>query len=187
MVHNNFICVVVNRRDECNFDISITRLISENVDEFTDSHWCLVYVSASQRSARSRRNRLTALQRSSVCVIAVSLFKYTSASSSAIFATIDSERSGASVTLGNESIADTSMGSVTPPIPAISVASTKRSGGLGKGGSVHVKMRGNEKPRGGVSSRSSSFMTSSSNPSNARGSTSSERWRSIGPAHASSG
>ena len=102
-------------------------------------------------------------------------------------ATIDSERSGASVTLGNESMADTSTGSSTPPMPASSVARTSRSGGSGSGGSVHVNTRGNVNPAGGVSSRSSSFITSSSKPSIARGSTSSDRCRSIGPLHASSG
>ena len=61
-------------------------------------------------------------------------------------ATIDSDRSGASVTLGNESIADTSTGSSTPPMPASSVASTSRSGGSGSGGSVHVNTSGNVKP-----------------------------------------
>ena len=44
------------------------------------------------------------------------MFRYTSARSTDVLATIDSERSGASVTLGNESIADTSTGRSTPPI-----------------------------------------------------------------------
>ena len=53
-------------------------------------------------------------------------------------ATIVKLRSGASVTDANESIADTSSGSVVPPTPAISVASTSRSGPFGNGGNTHV-------------------------------------------------
>ena len=49
-------------------------------------------------------------------------------------ATIERLRSGASVTLGNESIADTSTGRSMPPMPARSVANTRRSGGSGNGG-----------------------------------------------------
>ena len=52
-----------------------------------------------------------------------------------------------------------------PPIPASSIASTSRSGGLGSGGSVQVKISGNVYPVGGGSSSSSSFITSSSKPS----------------------
>ena len=50
------------------------------------------------------------------------------------------------MTLGNESIADTSTGSSTPPTPASSVASTSRSGGSGSGGSVQVNTSGNVNP-----------------------------------------
>ena len=61
-------------------------------------------------------------------------------------ATIDRLRSGASVTLANESIADTSTGRSTPPTPASSVASTSRSGGWGSGGSVQVNSSGKVNP-----------------------------------------
>ena len=53
-----------------------------------------------------------------------------------------SVRSGASVTDGYESVADTSTGSSRPPTPASSVASTSRSGPCGSGGSAHVKLSG---------------------------------------------
>ena len=63
-------------------------------------------------------------------------------------ATIDRLRSGASVTLANESVADTSTGKSNPPTPAISVANTNRSGGSGSGGSVQVNnKREGEAPR----------------------------------------
>ena len=42
------------------------------------------------------------------------------------------DRSGASVALGNESVADTSSGSSGPPTPASSVASTEQVGRLGQ-------------------------------------------------------
>src|SRR4051812_31964678 len=102
-------------------------------------------------------------------------------------ATIERLRSAASVTLANESIADTSSGSSTPPTPASSVARMSKSGGWGSGGRVHVKCSGKANPAGGWSSGSSIFSTSSSKPRRARGSTSSDRCRSIGPLHASSG
>ena len=63
-------------------------------------------------------------------------------------ATIERLRSGASVTEGMVSMAATSIGSDTPPMPATSVASTSRSGGSGSGGSIQVKCSGKEKPSG---------------------------------------
>jgi len=83
-------------------------------------------------------------------------------------------RSGASVTDANESIADTSSGSSIPPMPASSVASTRRSGGYRSGGSVHVNTSGKENPSIG-SSPSGIESILSSNPIMILGSTSSER------------
>src|SRR6478752_7507745 len=143
--------------------------------------------SPSHDGARPSRYRLTSLQRSSTSQRLSSLPRYTSASETGIRATTDKLRSGASVTDAKESIADTSTGRSRPPTPASSVASTSRSGGCGNGGSVHVNSSGNWKSWGGSASGSSSLTTSSSKPRSARGSTSSERWRSIGPLHASSG
>ena len=51
-------------------------------------------------------------------------------------------RSGASVTEGNESMADTSSGRSVPPMPASSVARTSRSGPLGSGGSAQLNTSG---------------------------------------------
>ena len=65
------------------------------------------------------------------------------------WATIRSVRSGASVTDGYESVADTSSGSSRPPTPASSVASTSRSGPCGSGGSAHVKLSGKWKSSSG--------------------------------------
>ena len=118
---------------------------------------------------------------------ALSSFTYTSASETDNRATIESRRSGASMTEAVESMADNSRGSSVPPSPASSVARTNKSGGRDSGGNAQVNNKGNSKPVGGSASGSSSLAISSSKPSKARGSTSSERCRSMGPSQASSG
>src|SRR5690606_92688 len=95
-------------------------------------------------------------------------------------------RSGGSVADGYESIADTSSGSSVPPMPARSVARRSRSGPWGSGGIDQVNTSGNQKLSGG-SSCSGRPTTRSSKDSSVRGSTSSDRCRSSGPPHASSG
>src|SRR4051794_5954140 len=180
--------LVDDRRDNGQLHFRLRWLIFQDLDEFTDAHErTLVHDSANQPGAWSSRKRLTSLQRSRVSQNGVSSPSNTSARSTGMRAIIDRLRSGASVTLANESVADTSTGKSNPPTPAISVANTNRSGGSGNGGRVHVNNKGKVKPRGGSASGSSCLMTSSSKPSNARGSTSNDRCRSMGPLHASSG
>jgi hypothetical protein len=76
---------------------------------------------------------------------------YTLASETSTRATRLRLRSGASVTEGNESMAETSIGRSSPPTPATSVASTRRSGGAGNGGSIQVNTSGKWKLSGGLS------------------------------------
>src|SRR5258706_292265 len=106
------------RRDDCQLDLGVRWLILQDLDEFIDAHErTLVQDSASQPGAWSSRNRLTSLHRSSVSQNGVSSPRSTSARSTGMRATIVRLRSGASVTLANESVADTSTGSASPPTP----------------------------------------------------------------------
>src|ERR1019366_2344055 len=82
---------------------------------------------------------------------------------------MESRRSEAGVAEAKESMADTSRGRSIPPTPARSMARRRRSGPWGRGGSPHVKVRGEWYSSGGSASSGRST-TASSNDSNVRGS-----------------
>ena len=86
----------------------------------------------SQRSADSRRKRLTARARSKTSQRSSSPLS-TRASDTGCRATMLSRRSEPSVASAKESMAETSRGSSIPPTPARSMARRRRSGPLGQG------------------------------------------------------